>query len=83
MKVEKQTMLKRITKASVKQLLVSWNPRLQSQIEEELVKEPPFMTVQRVANIADVSESTVRRYINRGDLTAITTEGPNSAQGEE
>ena len=73
-------MLKRITKTSVQRLLISWNPDLKVQIQDELTSEPPFMTVQRVAKVVDVSESTIRRYVSRGELTAITAEGPNSAQ---
>ena len=75
----KTTMLKRITKTSVRQLLVGWNPEIEFQIEQELVSEPPFMTVQRVANVMDVSESTIRRYVRRGELTVIASDGPNSA----
>ena len=73
-------MLKRITRNSVRQLLTSWSPELKTQIEDELSAEPPFMTVQRVASVCDVSESTVRRWVSSGELTAITAEGPNSAQ---
>ena len=56
---------------------------MKAQIEEELTGEPAFMTVQRVASVCDVSESTVRRWVSSGELTAITTEGPNSAQALE
>jgi Fic family protein len=51
-----------------------------SEIRFELNDEPPFMTVQRVAKIMDASESTIRRYIRGGELVAIASEGPNSAQ---
>ena len=73
-------MIKRVTKSSIERLLTSWNSELKNQIEIELNDEAPFMTVQRVAKIMDVSESTIRRYIRRGELVAIASEGPNSAQ---
>lgn len=72
-------MIKRITKSSVENLLVSWDPDLKENIEAELTDEPPFMTVQRVAAVVDVSESTIRRYIRLGELIAIESEGPNAA----
>jgi len=53
---------------------------MNSEIRFELNDEPPFMTVQRVAKIMDASESTIRRYIRGGELVAIASEGPNSAQ---
>ena len=73
-------MIKRVTKSSIEGLLTSWNSELKNQIEIELNDEAPVMTVQRVAKIMDVSESTIRRYIRRGELVAIASEGPNSAQ---
>ena len=73
-------MIKRVTKSSIESLLTSWNSELKNQIEIELNDEAPFMTVQRVAKIMDASESTIRRYIRRGELVAIASEGPNSAQ---
>ena len=73
-------MIKRVTKSSIESLLTSWNSELKNQIEIELNDEPPFMTVQRVAKIMDASESTIRRYIRGGELVAIASEGPNSAQ---
>jgi len=76
-------MLKRITRNSVRQLLTSWNPDLKTQIEDELSTEPPFMTVQRVSNVMDVSESTIRRYIRNGELITLATIGPNTAQLQE
>ena len=73
-------MIKRIPKSSIEILLTSWNSELKKQIKIELNDEAPFMTVQRVAKIMDVSESTIRRYVRRGELVAISSEGPNSAQ---
>jgi excisionase family DNA binding protein len=73
-------MIKRLPKSSIEILLTSWNSELKKQIKIELNDEAPFMTVQRVAKIMDVSESTIRRYIRRGELVAIASEGPNSAQ---
>ena len=73
-------MIKRVTKSSVESLLTSWNSELKKQIEAELNDQAPFMTVQKVAKVMDVSESTIRRYIRGGELVAIASEGPNSAQ---
>ena len=73
-------MIKRVTKSSVESLLTGWNSELKNQIERELNDEAPFMTVQRVAKVMAVSDSTIRRYIRRGELVAIASEGPNSAQ---
>ena len=73
-------MIKRVTKSSVENLLVSWDPGLKEQIKAELNDQPPFMTVQRTATIFDVSESTIRRYIRSGDLVAIKSDGPNTAR---
>jgi len=73
-------MLKRVTKTSVQELLTGWSPELKEKIKVELSEEPLFMTVQRAASIFDVSESTIRRYIKRGDLVAIEAHGPNTAQ---
>jgi excisionase family DNA binding protein len=73
-------MIKRVTKSSVESLLTSWNSELKKQIEAELNDQAPFMTVQKVAKVMDVSESTIRRYIRRGDLVAIESDGPNTAR---
>lgn len=75
-----KALLKRIPKTSVRELLVSWSEGLKQQIEDELASAPAFMSIQTASRVMDVSESTIRRYISRGELTAITTEGPNSAQ---
>ena len=72
-------MIKRVTKSSVESLLTSWNSELKKQIEAELNDQAPFMTVQKVAKVMDVSESTIRRYIRKGELVAIASKGPNSA----
>jgi len=72
-------MLKRITKSSIENLLTKWSPEHQIAISQELASVPPFMTVQTAANIMDVSESTIRRFIHRGELITISTEGPNSS----
>jgi len=72
-------MIKRIPKSSIESLLTSWNSELKNQIKTELNGETPFMTVQRVAKVMDVSESTIRRYIRKGELVAIASKGPNSA----
>jgi hypothetical protein len=59
---------------------------MKAQIADELSNEPPFMTILRVSKLLDVSESTIRRYLLRGDLIAVTSEGPNATQastGEE
>ena len=73
-------MIKRISRSSVESLLASWRPDNRVQIKAELTDEPLFMSVQRVAAIVNISESTVRRYIRRGELIAIELEGPNSAR---
>jgi len=73
-------MLKRIPKESVKNLLAKWSPELQIEISQELASVPPFMTVQTAASVMDVSESTIRRFIRRGELIAIESVGPNSSK---
>ena len=73
-------MLKRITKRSLRDLLVSWSPELEKQIDEQLATEPGFLTVQRVASVVDISESTVRRFVRQGALTVIESVGPNSSK---
>jgi hypothetical protein len=72
-------MIKRVTRSSVESLLISWDSDKHEQVKTQLTDEPLFMSVQRVAAIIDISESTVRRYIRRGDLMAIASEGPNAA----
>jgi Fic family protein len=72
--------IRRVTKSSVENLLVSWGSGHEEQIELELSEQPPFMTVRRVAKLLDVSESTIRRYIKHGDLVVIESDGPNSAR---
>ena len=72
-------MIKRVTRSSVESLLISWDSDKLEQVKTQLTDEPLFMSVQRVAAIIDISESTVRRYIRRGDLMAIASEGPNAA----
>jgi hypothetical protein len=56
---------------------------MKNQIADELSGEPPFMTVLRVSALLDVSESTIRRYVRRGELIAIASDGPNSAQANK